>query len=52
MRTHGYLAFVVGIFITAWVCLFVMKEQDRQAAEAFQRDTEKTARDTQQRLKA
>jgi PAS domain S-box-containing protein len=52
MRTHGYLAFVVGIFITAWVCLFVMKEQDRQASEAFQRDTEKIARDTQQRLKA
>jgi PAS domain S-box-containing protein len=51
MRTHGYLAFVVGIFITAWVCLFVMDEQDRQAAATFQRDTDKIARETQQRLK-
>jgi PAS domain S-box-containing protein len=51
MRTHGYLAFVVGICITVGVCLFVMDEQDRQAAAAFQRDTEKIARDTQQRLK-
>jgi PAS domain S-box-containing protein len=51
MRIHGYLAFIVGICITAWVCLFVMEQQDRQAAAAFQRDTEKIARDTEQRLK-
>ena len=51
MRIHGYLAFIVGICITTWVCLFVMEQQDRQASAAFQRDTEKIARDTEQRLK-
>lgn len=50
MRIHGYLAFIVGICVTVWVCLFVMKVQDRQANEAFQRDTQKIARDTQMRL--
>ncbi|MTW10821.1 PAS domain S-box protein [Pseudoduganella eburnea] len=50
MRIHGYLAFIVGICVTVWVCLFVMNVQDRQASEAFQRDTQKIARDTQTRL--
>ncbi len=50
MRIHGYLAFIVGICVTVWVCMFVMDVQDRQASEAFQRDTQKIARDTQTRL--
>ena len=50
MRLHGYLAFIVGICVTVWVCLFVVNVQDRQASEAFQRDTQKIARDTQLRL--
>ncbi|MCE3264108.1 MAG: hypothetical protein K0R43_3187 [Pseudoduganella sp.] len=50
MRIHGYLAFIVGICVTVWVCLFVMNVQDRQTTEAFQRDTQKIARDTQVRL--
>ncbi|MGO4378215.1 sensor histidine kinase [Pseudoduganella sp. RAF53_2] len=51
MRIHGYLAFIVGICITVWVCMFVTNQQDRESAAAFQRDTEKVARDTEQRLK-
>ncbi|MGW8394190.1 CHASE domain-containing protein [Pseudoduganella sp. HUAS MS19] len=50
MRIHGYLAFIVGICVTVWVCMFVMNVQDRQTNEAFQRDTQKIARDTQLRL--
>lgn len=50
MRIHGYLAFIVGICVTVWVCLFVMNAQDRQSTEAFQRDTQKIAHDTQVRL--
>ncbi len=50
MRIHGYLAFIVGLCVTAWVCTFVVHVQDRQTQEAFQRDTQKIARDTQVRL--
>ncbi|WP_342117769.1 CHASE domain-containing protein [Pseudoduganella sp. OTU4001] len=50
MRIHGYLAFIVGICVTVWVCMFVVDVQDRQTKEAFQRDTQKIARDTQVRL--
>ncbi|WP_083941007.1 CHASE domain-containing protein [Pseudoduganella violaceinigra] len=50
MRLHGYLAFIVGICVTVWVCMFVMNVQDQQTKEAFQRDTQKIAHDTQVRL--
>ena len=50
MRIHGYLAFIVGICVTVWVCMFVINVQDRQTSEAFQRDTQKIARDTNVRL--
>ncbi|SHN41127.1 Signal transduction histidine kinase [Duganella sacchari] len=51
MRGRGYLAFFVGICLTAWTCFFVMEEQQKQQVRAsFQRDAEKVARDTQSRL--
>ncbi|WP_202423986.1 CHASE domain-containing protein [Duganella lactea] len=51
MRARGYLAFFVGICLTAWTCYFVMEEQQKQQVRAgFQRDTEQVARDTQTRL--
>ena len=50
MRIHGYLAFIVGICVTVWVGMFVVEVQDRQISEAFQRDTQKIARDTNVRL--
>ncbi|WP_166454663.1 CHASE domain-containing protein [Duganella rivi] len=51
MRGRGYLAFFVGISLTAWTCYFVMEEQQKLQVQAgFQRDAEKVARDTQSRL--
>jgi CHASE1-domain containing sensor protein len=51
MRARGYLAFFVGICLTAWTCYFVMEEQQKQQVRAgFQRDVEKVTRDTQTRL--
>ena len=51
MRAHGYLAFAVGICLTAWACLFAMQNQDRQVADRFAHDMDKVARDTEARLK-
>lgn len=51
MRAHGYLAFIVGICLTAWACLYVMDVQDQHIADRFGRDTDKVARDTEARLK-
>eukprot|EP01034_Spumella_vulgaris_P029776 gene29776-36871_t len=50
LRIHGYLAFVVGICITVWVCLFVSDAQQHNLRTTFQRDTDKIARDTAVRL--
>lgn len=50
MRTHGYLAFFVGICLTIWTCLFVIDAQDEQIRRNFQRDTDKIATDTSVRL--
>ncbi|TFW16303.1 CHASE domain-containing protein [Duganella callida] len=51
MRGRGYLAFFVGICLTAWTCYFVMEDQQqRQVRSGFRRDVEKVARDTQVRL--
>ena len=51
MRGRGYLAFFVGICLTAWTCYFVMEEQQKlQVRAGFQRDTENVARDLQNRL--
>lgn len=51
MRAHGYLAFAVGICLTAWACLFAMETQDRHVAGRFAYDMDKVARDTEARLK-
>ncbi|MFM9434733.1 PAS domain S-box-containing protein [Janthinobacterium sp. CG_23.3] len=50
MRGHGYLAFLVGICTTVWICLVVMDVQDRQAIGNFQRDSDRIVRDTNVRL--
>ena len=50
MRKYGYLAFIVGLCLTAWACLFVRSAQDQQIAATFQRDSDKIARDTTVRL--
>jgi signal transduction histidine kinase len=51
MRRRGYLAFLVGVCLTAWTCYFVMEAQQKlQVQASFQHDTEKVARDTQVRL--
>ncbi|CAN7703160.1 CHASE domain-containing protein [Pseudoduganella sp. LjRoot289] len=50
LRIHGYLAFVVGICITVWICLFVADAQEQNLRANFQRDTDKIARDTSVRL--
>jgi signal transduction histidine kinase len=51
MRRRGYLAFFVGICLTAWICYFVMEEQQQvQVRAGFQHDTEKVVRDLQNRL--
>jgi signal transduction histidine kinase len=51
MRRRGYLAFLVGVCLTAWTCYFVMEAQQKlQVHASFQRDTERVTRDTQVRL--
>ncbi len=50
MRTQGYLAFVVGICLTAWTCVMVMDAQQATIRSNFQRDTDKVASDTNVRL--
>ncbi|GGY73961.1 CHASE domain-containing protein [Pseudoduganella plicata] len=51
MRAQGYLAFTVGICLTAWACLFALDAQDARIADRFARDTDKVTRDTDARLK-
>ena len=50
MRTQGYLAFVVGICLTAWTCVMVVDAQQAAIRSNFQHDTEKVASDTNVRL--
>ena len=50
MRTQGYLAFVVGICLTAWTCVMVMDAQQATIRSTFERDTDKVASDTNVRL--
>ena len=51
MRARGYLAFFVGVCLTASACYYVTEEQQKlQVQDSFKRDTEKVARDTQTRL--
>jgi PAS domain S-box-containing protein len=50
MRTHGYLAFFVGMCLTIWTCLFVLDAQDEQIRRNFQRDVDKVVTDTNVRL--
>ncbi|MRV71202.1 hypothetical protein GJ700_05645 [Duganella sp. FT92W] len=50
MRIHGYLAFILGLCVTVWVCLFVADAQQQLVRANFQRDADKIARDTSVRL--
>ena len=50
MRTHGYLAFIVGICLTVWTCVMVSDAQDAQLRSNFERDSDKVASDTSVRL--
>lgn len=50
MRIHGYLAFILGLCVTVWVCLFVADAQQQIVRANFQRDADKIARDTSVRL--
>ncbi len=50
MRIHGYLAFLLGLCVTVWVCLFVAGAQQQLVRANFQRDADKIARDTSVRL--
>jgi PAS domain S-box-containing protein len=50
MRTHGYLAFIVGICLTVWTCVMVGDAQDAQLRSNFERDSDKVASDTNVRL--
>ncbi|HEY0488741.1 MAG TPA: CHASE domain-containing protein [Telluria sp.] len=49
-RTHGYLAFALGICLTVWTCFLVSNAQDTRIRSNFQRDADKVATDTQVRL--
>lgn len=51
IRTHGLLAFAIGICITVWTCFIVVEAQDAQIRGNFARDTEKVATDTSTRLR-
>ncbi|MYM89905.1 hypothetical protein GTP91_22375 [Rugamonas sp. FT82W] len=50
MRSRGYLAFIVGICVTAATCGFVLMTQRQQVQANFQRDVDKVAHDTEVRL--
>ncbi len=50
MRTHGYLAFIVGICLTVWTCFMVGDARDAQLRSNFERDSDKVASDTNVRL--
>ncbi|WP_332855990.1 CHASE domain-containing protein [Duganella sp. S19_KUP01_CR8] len=49
-RSRGYLAFFLGIFLTAATCYFVVVTQRQQVQANFQRDADKVARDAEVRL--
>ena len=51
LRINGYLAFAIGLFLTAWTCLLVVQSQDAQIRASFVRDTDKVAADTSARLR-
>ena len=50
MRSRGYLAFIIGMCLTAAVCYVVTETQRQQVQANFQRDIEKVARDSEVRL--
>ncbi|WP_426110319.1 CHASE domain-containing protein [Massilia sp. PWRC2] len=51
LRINGYLAFAIGICLTAWTCMLVVGAQDAQIRASFVRDTDKVAADTSARLR-
>ncbi|MGZ3183337.1 MAG: CHASE domain-containing protein [Telluria sp.] len=50
MRTHGYIAFAIGIGLTAWTCVLVADTKETQVRATFQRDVQAVATDTSVRL--
>ncbi|MBA5607937.1 CHASE domain-containing protein [Duganella sp. FT3S] len=51
MRRQGYIAFIVGLCLTAALCLFVLGEQQRQRRDVFRRDADKITHATEVRLR-
>lgn len=51
MRKQGYIAFIVGLCLTAALCVFVAGEQQRQRRDTFQRDADKIIHATEVRLR-
>lgn len=51
MRTHGYLAFVIGLCLTAITCMKVLEAQQDRIRTTFLRDADKITADTGTRLK-
>ncbi|HJU99718.1 MAG TPA: CHASE domain-containing protein [Burkholderiaceae bacterium] len=51
MRKQGYIAFIVGLCLTAALCLFVSGEQQRQRRDIFRRDADKITHATEVRLR-
>jgi len=50
LKSRGYLAFIVGICLTAATCQIVLTAQQHQIRNNFERDAEKVVRDTENRL--
>ena len=49
-RSRGYLAFFLGVCLTAAICYVVIVTQRQQVQANFQRDADKVARDAEVRL--
>ncbi|MBY0555979.1 MAG: CHASE domain-containing protein, partial [Burkholderiaceae bacterium] len=50
LKSRGYLAFFVGLCLTAATCQIVVTAQRHQIRANFERDAEKVRRDTEVRL--
>lgn len=50
LKSRGYLAFIVGLCLTAATCQIVLTAQQHQIRNNFERDAEKVVRDTENRL--
>lgn len=50
LKSRGYLAFFIGLCLTAATCQIVLTAQQHQIRSNFERDAEKVVRDTENRL--